>query len=409
MAKTEYNIEKLVEIINSYSFSTGVDMRVVDSSGNTLHLSCVSDACSLCNTANEKTGGKCIKTHHYGCIQSDRFGGKYVFFCHMGLTHWVTPLYRDGELNGGVVAGPVTMVNPEDMTQEEYRHIGSIVDNPEEAHNTIPVKSPKEVDALSHLLYFSVFSKRFEDSATAMALQSDIGQYMQHLKTMGGTGADSYPLDKENKLITMISLGDKNGAQRVLSEILAHTFFSTGAKFELIKARVLELVVVLSRAALHGGADPNQIFGMNYTYLNQINSFTSVEQLTLWMSRIIDKFTECVFDLQDVKHIDVIYKSIEYIRRNYMKKVTLDEVSENVALSPSYFSRIFKKEMKTSFNSYLNSVRIEMSKKLLFDEDIPLSDIAMLVGFEHQSYYSKIFKQNTGISPRQYREKRRSH
>jgi AraC-like DNA-binding protein len=50
-----------------------------------------------------------------------------------------------------------------------------------------------------------------------------------------------------------------------------------------------------------------------------------------------------------------------------------------------------------------------MSKKLLFDEDIPLSDIAMLVGFEHQSYYSKIFKQNTGISPRQYREKRSKH
>jgi two-component system response regulator YesN len=409
MAKSDYNLDELIEIINSYSVSTGVDMRIVDGTGSSIHLSCASKACSLCETANVKTGGKCTKTHHYGCIQSDRFGGKYVFFCHLGLTHWVTPLYKDGELEGGVVAGPVTMVNPGDMTQEEYIQIGNIVDNPEKAHSEIPVKSPRAVDSLSQLLYFSVFNKRFEDSATATDLQADIGQYMQHLKTMGGTGADSYPLDKENKLTTMISLGDKNGAQKVLSEIFAHTFFATGVKFDLIKARVLELVVVLSRAALHGGADPNQIFGMNYTYLNQINNFTSVEQLTLWMSRIIDKFTECVFDLQDVKHIDVIYKSIEYIRRNYMKKVTLDEVSENAALSPSYFSRIFKKEMKTSFNSYLNNVRIEMSKKLLFDEDIPLSDIAMLVGFEHQSYYSKIFKQNTGISPRQYREKRSKH
>jgi len=406
MSEKSYNLNNLIEIVNSYSVSTGVDVRIVDNLGDTVHLSCVSEACSLCSIANDKTGGKCDKTHHYGCIQSDRFGGKYVFFCHLGLTHWVTPLYKDGEQHGGVVAGPVMMVTHADITQEEYKNLSNIVENPESIHKKIPVKNPKIVDSLSQLLYFSVYNRKFEDSATAMDLQADIGQYMQHLKTMGGTGADSYPLDKENKLITMISLGDKNGAQKILSEILAHTFFATGAKFDLIKARVLELVVVLSRAALHGGADPNQIFGMNYTYLNQINNFTSVEQLTLWMSRIIDRFTECVFDLQDVKHIDVIYKSIEYIRRNYMKKVTLDEVSENAALSPSYFSRIFKKEMKTSFNSYLNSVRIEMSKKLLFDEDIPLSDIAMLVGFEHQSYYSKIFKQNTGISPRQYREKR---
>lgn len=406
MQEKDFNLGELTDIVNSYSVSTGIDMRIVDNQGNTIHLSCVSEVCSLCQTANDKTGGKCDKTHHYGCIQADRFGGKYVFFCHLGLTHWVTPIYKDGELNGGVVAGPVMMVKHADITKEEYRYISSIIGDAESIYENIPVKSPKVVDSLSQLLFFSVFNRRFDDNATATDLQADIGQYMHHLKTMGGTGADSYPLDKEKKLITMISLGDKNGAQKVLSEILAHTFFATGAKFELVKARVLELVVVLSRAALHGGADPNQIFGMNFTYLNQINNFSSIEQLTLWMSRIIDKFTECVFDLQDVKHIDVIYKSIEYIRRNYMKKVTLDEVSENAALSPSYFSRIFKKEMKTSFNSYLNNVRIEMSKQLLLDEDIPLSDIAMLVGFEHQSYYSKIFKQNTGVSPRQYREKR---
>lgn len=406
MPYSDYVMDELQDIVNSYSISTGVDMRIVGNIGDTSHLVCSSDACSLCEAANDKTEGKCIKTHHYGCIQADRFGGKYVFFCHLGLTHWVTPLYKNNELVGGVVAGPVMMGTQGDVTPEEYKSIGSIVDNPETIHQNIPVRSPREVDALSSLLFYSIYNKKFADSTTAMALQSDIGQYMQHLKTMGGSGADNYPLDKENKLITMISLGDKNGAQKVLSEILAHTFFATGIKFELVKARVLELVVVLSRAALHGGADPNQIFGMNYTYLNQINDFASIEQLTFWMSKILDRFTECVFDLQDVKHIDVIYKSIEYIRRNYMKKVTLDEVSENVSLSPSYFSRIFKKEMKTSFNSYLNNVRIEMSKKLLFDEDIPLSDIAMLVGFEHQSYYSKIFKQNTGVSPKQFREKR---
>ncbi len=120
----------------------------------------------------------------------------------------------------------------------------------------------------------------------------------------------------------------------------------------------------------------------------------------------MSKFTEQVFDLQAVKHIDAIYKSIVYVKRNYMKKVTLEEVALNSSLSTTYFSRIFKKEMNCSFNNYLNRVRIEMSKKLLLNESISLIEVSIIVGFEDQSYYSKVFKKITGISPGKYREKR---
>lgn len=399
-------LNQLREIARIYSESTGIDTRLVDEAGKTISLSCSTEACRMCAVANGRTDGKCEKTHLYGSIQADRFGGKYVFFCHLGFVHWVTPYYKDDKLMGGIVAGPVLMVNPVDLLPKDLKLLDGIVDNPIELVNKIPVVSPSKVDSLSQLLYYSSFNNRFSSVSDAVDIHADIAQYIQHLKTMGGEGADHYPLDKESKLITMITLGDKTGAQKVLNEILAHTFLSTGRDFSLVKARVLELVVVLSRAALHGGADTNRIFGMNYKYLNQINEYNTIEELTIWMSGIINTFTECVFDLQDVKHIDVIYKSIEYIRRNYMKKVTLDDVAENVSLSPSYFSRIFKQETKTSFNSYLNNVRIEMSKKLLLDEDIPLVDIATLAGFENQSYYSRVFKQITGLSPRQFREKR---
>ncbi|HPJ20796.1 MAG TPA: PocR ligand-binding domain-containing protein [Clostridia bacterium] len=400
------SMENIREIARIYSESTGIDTRLVDSSGKTISLTCSTEACRLCDVANKKTGGKCEKTHLYGSIQADRFGGKYVFFCHLGLVHWVTPVYKDDQLEGGIVAGPVLMVDPVDLLPTDLELMEGIIENPLDVIEKIPVVTPSRVDSLSQLLYYSAFSNRFSVVSEALDTHADIAQYIQYLKTMGGEGADHYPLDKENKLITMITLGDKTGAQKVLNEILAHTFLSTGRDFSLVKARILELVVVLSRAALHGGADNNRIFGMNYKYLNQINEFRTIEELTIWISEIIKTFTECVFDLQDVKHIDVIYKSIEYIRRNYMKKVTLDDVAENVSLSPSYFSRIFKQETKTSFNSYLNNVRIEMSKKLLLDEDIPLVDIAVLAGFENQSYYSRVFKQITGLSPRQFREKR---
>ncbi len=188
--------------------------------------------------------------------------------------------------------------------------------------------------------------------------------------------------------------------------MLGNIFFASGGKFDVIKARVLELIVLLSRAAMEGGADAEEIFGLNYKYLEQIHNFHSADELAMWLSTIMLRFVDCVFNLTDVKHVDVIYKAAEYVRKNYMNKITLEDVAKNVYLSPSYFSKIFKEEMKCNFNAYLNQVRIHVGKELLKNPAIPLVDVALRVGYEDQSYFSKVFKKMTGMSPGKFRELR---
>jgi len=225
---------------------------------------------------------------------------------------------------------------------------------------------------------------------------------------MGGDDKvpDEYPLDKEKELLRLIALGDKPGSQKLLNEILGHVFFSSAGKIDVVKARVLELVVLLSRAAMEGGADAEQIFGLNYNYLSQVHKFNTIEDISFWLSRIMMRFTDLVFNLQDVKHVDVIYKAIDFIKRNYMKKISLKDVADSVLLSPSYFSKLFKDEMRENFNQFLNQVRIERSKTVLLDYSVPLVDVAFLTGFEDQSYFTKVFKKMTGVSPGKYRESR---
>ena len=75
-----------------------------------------------------------------------------------------------------------------------------------------------------------------------------------------------------------------------------------------------------------------------------------------------------------------------------------------VYLSPAYFSRVFKQEVGESFTGYLNRVRIDHSRSLLRRKELRLVDIALMVGFEDQSYFTKVFKKITGLSPLQYRE-----
>ena len=72
-------------------------------------------------------------------------------------------------------------------------------------------------------------------------------------------------------------------------------------------------------------------------------------------------------------------------------------------LHPSYFSTVFKNAAGLSFKEYLNKVRIEESKILLQNTDFSIIDIAVAVGFEDQSYFSKVFKKYTGTTPKQFR------
>jgi len=183
-------------------------------------------------------------------------------------------------------------------------------------------------------------------------------------------------------------------------------FFSTGIDFEVIKYRTLELVVLLSRAAMEGGAEQEEIFGLNNHYINQIYHLETLEELNFWLSKILTRFTDCVFNLKNVKNKDIIYKAIEFINHKYMEKISLEVVADYVHLSSSYFSKLFKEETGYNFSTYLNNVRVEKSKKLLMNEDISLVDISNLVGFEDQSYFTKVFKKITGTTPGKFREAR---
>lgn len=414
----DYNEAK--QSIDAYSRSVGIGCIVIDCAGETLYQT---EACSGCGFCEKVRGLNCLnlscqKTHLYGSYQAERFGGAYIFFCPLGLVHWASPIINRGTMQGAVLGGPVLMMEPEEFLLDEILYNNNIdksnINELRRYIKQVPIVSPERVNELSRLMtivaaHISGGSVQiFQNETEPHNQQSDIADYIYHIKTMGGNGdvPVSYPVEKEKELMSLIARGDKAGSQKLLNEILGYVFFSTGGNFDLIKARILELVVVLSRAALEGGADVEQIFGLNYKYLSQIHTFKTVDELTYWLSDIMTRFTDCVFNLTEVKHFDVIYKALDYIKRNYMKKISLDEVAAHVHLSKTYFCAVFKDEMKCSFNTYINKVRIDMSKKLLLDEGMTLVEIAYCVGYEDQSYFTKVFKSQVGVSPGKYRERK---
>lgn len=100
-------------------------------------------------------------------------------------------------------------------------------------------------------------------------------------------------------------------------------------------------------------------------------------------------------------------KIIEIINRNYNKKISLNSISEEVNLSPSYLCRMFKSDVGMSVTAYINKLRMEKAGELIRIQDpyTYMKEIAVSVGIEDQLYFSRMFKKYFGLTPSEYRQK----
>ena len=414
-----FDVKLANECVDAFSASTGLSASIEGFSRECYGSYGI--GCESCNLKNilqtaTKKNIECEDTHLYGMLQAQRFGGKYIYFCPSGLNFIISPIMNSDGAVAYVKAGPFLMVDKEDFIKYDLQDLLKIPVDTLDIYShieNIPFVAPEKVTKLSTLLFMSVgfvnnvsIYNDLLKTKSSDDIQGHISEMLKSLKAENGSNEIAYPFQKENDLIASIIDGDKETANKLLNELLGYIFFYSSGKFDLIKARVFELLVLLSRAAVEGGAESEYIFTLNCRYFDEINHINGIDNLCLWLVEIMNAFTDYVFRYTDVKHVDIIRKAVDYIRRNYAKKLTLEEVSAHVYLSPSYFSKVFKDEMDCNFNAYLNKFRIEKSKQLLLNDTVRLVDISGLVGFEDQSYFSKVFKKLTDMTPGKFRESR---
>ena len=102
----------------------------------------------------------------------------------------------------------------------------------------------------------------------------------------------------------------------------------------------------------------------------------------------------------------VLAEAIRYIQCNYPFDISLQQVAEQVELSPNYLSSLFKKELQLGFVEYFNRVRIENAKELLLNTHFKTYKVADKVGVPDEGYFGRIFKRFTGMTPNEFRRQR---
>ena len=402
----------LHKMLTAFHCVTSLHTQLIDENGKIIFAAGrPSEFCSLFIT-HLPPGETCGQQHVKASIQAMALGESYLFACHAGLYHIVFPIVTQKTMFGSVIVGPFLMEEPDSSIvldlEEKYEIDTKSLLKMSEASYHLKVITPEMANEYSLLLYYLVGS--YNSNGRELMLsnkgklfqQSRISESIQRYKQSGAIEEKDYPIELESQLITKVKIGDLSEARRILNELLAILILYENHSVDRLKIRIVELCSLLSRAAIERGSETNMVLQMNDRLISAIMGTDDIYDMCYQFQENMDIFTESLFFASDQSSMS-IKKAAEYIAAHFSEELTLSRVADEIGLNPSYLSSLFKQVTGESFKEYLNSIRIKEAQHLLSNTSYPIMQIAVSCGFSDQSYFTKVFKKCTGLTPRQYR------
>lgn len=143
--------------------------------------------------------------------------------------------------------------------------------------------------------------------------------------------------------------------------------------------------------------------------LKKSNLLRNIEDAVTWHELekaywdVIQVITSAKVKREDISNY-VIRKAINYIREHYQEGLTQEEISRELEITPEYLSTLFNREMGINFSTFLKQFRISHAKRLLKGTDMKIYEIAKSIGYGDPKYFQRVFKEEVGISPGEYRQ-----
>ncbi len=270
----------------------------------------------------------------------------------------------------------------------------------------VPVKYCSVINFTSaHIEYFLVFESSVANTNIKKNIKEQITSYMKSL----GLNVIIKNQILFNNIIQVIS-------QRVISlkelmKIYEQSFIdSLGSEdWNKIKSSCENVFQTISKFA------PEEYDEKLNTFINKINPI-----LKMYWNKEVD--ISKINELKNKEKIEyakqIVSNSISscynksslidnitsYIKSNYAKQITLDDVAKHSYISKIYLCQYIKKHTKMTFNEYITHVRIEKSKELLISTNLKIYQICEMIGYKTTAHFIKIFKANTGLTPSDFKK-----
>lgn len=413
----------LEKALRSFSTFSGLKASLVDKEGNTVVSTenYVPD-CRFCQLIKSDPQGrqKCRRFYARAGREAAKYGEPYVFRCHAGLVAWAVPIIINKH-QGAVICGQVLMWEPEDYFLDEIgmmvKDLDVNISEIKMAALQLNVLPSDKVQAITDLLFVianqimnhesTFFSEQKSIAAYQALLSEEISESKKKNKyKMTKNLADGLSLQgEERELMAKVRSGEKDSVEKLLDHLLITIINHNTGNLGDVKARIIELLVMISRAAVDGGMDSKEIRNLNSRFYEELYAKRTTEEICYWTKNVVSIFSEEVRKAKGNDNLQAVYAAGEYIQKHFREKLSIQSIAEVVHLSPSYLSHIFSQTFGYTITDYVTYIRLENAKSILSKSGTSISEAALDSGFEDISYFSRVFKKVEGISPREYKKR----
>jgi len=227
--------------------------------------------------------------------------------------------------------------------------------------------------------------------------------FLHALKRGGLHGLTATYMREESALVTAIRAGDRGQARTIVNRMLTGIYHQAAGNLESTKALLLELVVLMLRTAVEAGGRRDVLLGGQVDLLG-LGTVHDEEALARWLRRCLESIFDSLEQHRRDPDEELYQRALRFINEHCEEDLGRDLVAEAAGVSPQRLTKLIQDYAGRGFNDLLNRARIDRAKELL-DQGRSALDAALEVGFADASYFTKIFRKQTGMTPSDYRKR----
>lgn len=184
-------------------------------------------------------------------------------------------------------------------------------------------------------------------------------------------------------------------------------FTQYGVPPEMIRQLNLQCLMKAAVVAGEAGIEPEQ-FRMPQEMRDALNQYDSLDEMKGFFLTMLREYMDLIRTKRGKREkSDLIVKVLDYINKDFGRAdLSLNLLADELRVSVSHLSRLFKEQTESNFIDYLMNLRINQAKRLLMETDEKIKVIAESVGYSNVNTFIRIFKKLTALTPSEYREQR---
>ncbi len=343
--------------------------------------------------------------------QSVRWGEPYISFIAPGIMTWIIPLVDGDQLLGGISGGEVAVDDGNDDSTTATNYLaGAGCPRPVAAKFVagLPTWPQTRTRKAAQFLFDSIYQMSslkptlLTHNRENALQQRQIAEAIQERKL---TKDRKYPIREEQMLLSLMRVGDRNGARSILNDMLAAMFLYS-PKLVLIRARAIEMMGFLVRAAIEDNPIQEPLLERHQEWIGHIIDSQSFEQLCEVLRHALDDFMDAIYTQGYNRSSGNVRKIMLIISQHYKSQLTLDDIADKMELSRFHVARLIKRNTGKTMTQHIRTLRVNHARQLLETTNRTYADIAFDLGFADQSYFIKQFREMTGTTPARYRRAR---